>query len=218
MLVKGSDSLAAWISAKMLSRNSARCFASISATFLCFSAASAAAPARLRPLQRSCHRRHWDRTKDTSTGLWRGPREFGARSQARGGIPGLLRIRGRAAPDSGLAGSVLRAISSPGSHTKHDAAFEPPGSNMLLLLDNSLRRVVKGKDKEKGRQARRFNSGVKRPKLMNPGEHAGFRSTFVIIGMSSQLQSRAAPQPTHSAHLPGTYLLPKGRCQSQRSV
>lgn len=57
MLAKGSDSLASWISARMRSRNSARCFASISATFLCFSAASAAAPARLRPLQRSCHRR-----------------------------------------------------------------------------------------------------------------------------------------------------------------
>lgn len=109
-------------------------------------------------------------------------REFGARSQARGGIPGLLRIRGRAAPDSGLAGSVLRAISSPGSHTKHDAAFEPPGSNMLLLLDYGLRRVVKGKDKEKDRQARRFNSGVKGPKLMNPGDHAASEAHSLLSG------------------------------------
>jgi len=35
---------------------------------------------------------------------------------------------------------------------QHDAAFEPPGSNMLLLLDNGLRRVVKGKDKEKDKE------------------------------------------------------------------
>jgi arylsulfate sulfotransferase len=35
---------------------------------------------------------------------------------------------------------------------QHDAAFEPPGSNMLVLLDNGLRRVVKGKDKEKDKE------------------------------------------------------------------
>ena len=35
---------------------------------------------------------------------------------------------------------------------QHDAAFEPPGSNMLILLDNGLRRVVKGKDKEKDKE------------------------------------------------------------------
>ncbi len=31
---------------------------------------------------------------------------------------------------------------------QHDAAFEPPGSNMLVLLDNGHRRVVKEKDKD----------------------------------------------------------------------
>jgi arylsulfate sulfotransferase len=35
---------------------------------------------------------------------------------------------------------------------QHDAAFEPPGSNMLILLDNGVRRVVKGKDKEKDKE------------------------------------------------------------------
>jgi arylsulfate sulfotransferase len=32
---------------------------------------------------------------------------------------------------------------------QHDAAFEPPGSNMMVLLDNGHRRVEKAKDKDK---------------------------------------------------------------------
>jgi arylsulfate sulfotransferase len=35
---------------------------------------------------------------------------------------------------------------------QHDAAFEPPGSNMLVVLDNGLRRLEKGKDKEKDKE------------------------------------------------------------------
>jgi hypothetical protein len=35
---------------------------------------------------------------------------------------------------------------------QHDAAFEPPGSNMLVLLDNGLRRVLKDKEKEKDKE------------------------------------------------------------------
>ena len=31
---------------------------------------------------------------------------------------------------------------------QHDAAFEPPGSNMLVLFDNGQRRVEKEKDKD----------------------------------------------------------------------